>query len=657
MTTPAPTRRRRAGTLLAALVALALLVVTTAPAVVARPLPGRGWTAAAGDRLLVTTTTQEAVADLGRRPAAWAAADVAVTPLADRVALVEVAHGDGTTVAAELAQRADVVAVEPDRQMTWHAVPDDPWFPAQWAHDATGMPAAWDVTTGGSPLVAVLDSGVDATHPDLAGLVVTQLQSADGGVRPGPVHNDECGYGHGTADAGVLGARGYNGIGITGVVWEPRIIDVALTSQANDCPGGPRESDVVAALHHLTTLDEPPLVVTMSFGAVADTCSAAYTAAISAVRAAGMAVVASAGNHNGARPGIPASCAGVISVGATDAAGQPASYSNHNPHVDLAAPGGDGRGTYGDLDAALADLMAVTCLPGGAMATDLCAEPDRVDGLAGTSFAAPYVAGAVALLRSHVPSLTADQVEAVLENTAVDLGDPGRDDHTGHGLIAVDAALAAAVAGEQLELQPDPPFPSRSVRIAPDAPTTDPIEQAVAVSSGFAAQSAPHVVLARVDDFADALAGSALGYGVGPLLFSTAEGPLTPSTRQALQRVLAPGGTVYLLGGTTALSAAVEEEVAGLGHPVRRLGGDGREATAREVADEVTALRAATDLPEHDAVLVAVGHNWPDAVGAAQLAAYYGIPVLVTPTEALPPITRAGLQAPPGCPSSAASWR
>jgi hypothetical protein len=148
---------------------------------------------------------------------------------------------------------------------------------------------------------------------------------------------------------------------------------------------------------------------------------------------------------------------------------------------------------------------------------------------------------------------------------------------------------------------------------------------------------AEHAVLARQDDYPDALAGSALTLGVGPLLFSGASGPLPEATRNELRRVLPRGSTVYLLGGPAALPSTLEEELRGLSFEPVRLAGQTREQTAVVVARELVDLREQLGLPDPKIAVLATSSNWPDAVTAGALAAYFGIPILLTPPDDLPP--------------------
>ncbi|WP_370324900.1 S8 family serine peptidase [Euzebya sp.] len=178
--------------------------------------------------LLVTTTGA---------PAAFADVDPSARAVADGVIAVDVAPGDLAATVARLAADPSVVAVEPNRVRQFHAVPDDPAYGQQWAHQLTGIEEAWDVTTGsGDVLIAIADSGVVADHPELD-RVVEQVDASSGQIEPGASDNDPCQVGHGTWVAGVLGATGQNARGVAGVDWGADILDINTADPEISCAG------------------------------------------------------------------------------------------------------------------------------------------------------------------------------------------------------------------------------------------------------------------------------------------------------------------------------------------------------------------------------------------------------------------------------------
>ncbi len=163
------------------------------------------------------------------------------------------------------------------------------------------------------------------------------------------------------------------------------------------------------------------------------------------------------------------------------------------------------------------------------------------------------------------------------------------------------------------------------------------------------ADSADFAVLSRADVFADSLGGAALAAGQAPVLFTDAPSAtepnpgLRPSVRVELDRVLAPGSTVYVLGGTAAVSQSVENELRSAGYTVRRLFGPDRFATATAIAREVVARHGTPDK-----VAIAYGYNWPDAVTGGAAAGRNGFPVVLVQKDAIPAATRDFLATVPG---------
>lgn len=615
------------------------LVAAAVPVSAARAgrLPAPWPDGAVPGRLLVTTSaTVDADALLAALPAALRPPGARAVHLARSVARIDIGPGTEAAAADWLRLRPGVVAVEPVGRLQRRAVPNDPEYARQWAHRRTGAELAWETTTGSEDvLVAVADDGIDATHPELADAVVAQVDTSDGtaAVLPTGTDNDPCQTGHGTEVAGVVGAAGDDGRGVAGVAWRVSLLDLRVFSPERGC-GGVADDAIIAAVHEAA--DRGADVLNISLGRYADACPAAYQAALDDARAAGVLVVAAVGNDQQA-PGlrgassVPSSCDGVLAVGAADRSGDAAGYSVADEGTDLVAPGGDST-----VDA---DSLVVTTARGGGTTE-----------VEGTSFAAPYVAGVAALVLAVAPDLAPDAVESVLERSAEDRGPAGRDPEQGWGLVRADAAVARATSSEATRPpEPDPPFPVEGppavARLDAGTARTEPVPQAVAVSRAvFADGAATHAVLARADDHADALGGSALGYGTGPLLFTASEGPLARATAQELTRALPRGATVYVLGGVVAVPASVPDELRALGFEPVRLGGEAREETAAAVADEVVRLVPRPGGGTPRVAILATRGDWADAVTAGAIAARHGTPVLLTDPGSLHPATAEALR-------------
>jgi serine protease len=330
--------------------------------------------------------------------------------------------------------------------------PDDPFFGLQWHYSTINVPQAWNITKG-SPnvIVAILDTGVTA-HPDLLSrdsgtgfdmISDPQISNDGNGFDNDPTDPGDLGVQgksswHGTHVAGTIGAATNNGVGVAGIDWFCKLMHIRVLGV-----GGGTNFDIGEGMKYAAKLANasgqvPPTranVINMSLGGPGS--SQNQQNIINQVRAAGVAVIAAAGNENSSTPSFPASYNGVISVAAVDFAKNRAPYSNFGPTVDVAAPGGD---VGADLNQDnFADGVLSTLV-------DDSAQPFKFifKFYQGTSMACPHVVGVAALLYSVNPTLTPDQIEQILESTAVDLGTPGFDNIFGHGLIDAFAAVQAA---------------------------------------------------------------------------------------------------------------------------------------------------------------------------------------------------------------------
>ena len=181
------------------------------------------------------------------------------------------------------------------------------------------------------------------------------------------------------------------------------------------------------------------------------------------------------------------------------------------------------------------------------------------------------------------------------------------------------------------------------IRIAtPGATTSDPVLQAIEMSKKVFIGETAFGVLATSANYPDALGGSALAYGIAPLLFTDPNGVIGDPTLGELRRVVRTGGTVYILGGTAVIPATAEDQLRELGLEPVRLAGPTREVTAVRVAQQVIADFDG-NVPQ-GTMIVATSGNWPDAVTAGQISSFWGFPILLTPPGSLHPETAAMLQ-------------
>jgi serine protease len=300
----------------------------------------------------------------------------------------------------------------------------------------------WDLSTGEpSVIVAVIDTGVVLSHPDLAAQLVPGYDFVDDDSNPNdPGDQFVFSSYHGTHVAGTIAAATNNLRGVAGTGWGLRIMPVrALTST------GGSQFDVLEAVRFAAGLDndsktkpaQPADVINLSLGGEGYSQSAQNL--VNEVRGKGIIIVAAAGNSASSTPIYPAGYAGVVAVSAVDIGKKIASYSSFGASIDAAAPGGDlSRDANGDG------------YPDGVLSTwvddSTGSQVESYAFAAGTSMAAPHVAGVAALMKSVAPSLTPDDFDTLLETGELtdDLGTPGWDDRYGFGLIDAFKALSAA---------------------------------------------------------------------------------------------------------------------------------------------------------------------------------------------------------------------
>ena len=395
-------------------------------------------------------------------------------------------------LADRLAALPDVEYAVVDGRMHALALPSDPLLPSgqsgtpaagQWylraptsatIVDATSVvasinaPAAWNITTGSSSVVvAVLDTGIRADHPDLAAklrpgydFISSTTVSADGDGRdtdpsdPGDFTTaGQCGSGsvaegsswHGTQTAGLIGAATNNGVGMAGVGYNVMLLPVRVLGKC-----GGFDSDIQAGMLWAGGLSNSPnqnpypaKVINLSLGA-ALSCSQSYQDVINQLTAAGVVVVAAAGN-DGLAVGSPANCAGVIAVAGVRHAGTKVGYSDLGPEVSIAAPAGNCVNSGGTCLFPLSTTSnkgtstPIAASAGGAVYTDGDTDPSL-----GTSFSAPLVAGTVGLMMSANPGLTPAQVLGLLKSSARGFPTTG----AGAGVAACAAPSATAQSGE-----------------------------------------------------------------------------------------------------------------------------------------------------------------------------------------------------------------
>ncbi|WP_460460506.1 S8 family serine peptidase [Angustibacter peucedani] len=318
-------------------------------------------------------------------------------------------------------RRPDAVGVAVDTRVHALDVSDDTYRSTQWALDRLHAEDVWTSSRGAGVVVGVVDTGVSAAHPDLAGDVLTGPSNGTDYVLAGGDGTAD-GNGHGTHVGGIIAAVAGNGIGVAGLAPDAKVLPV----RALDAHGDGWSSDVAAGIVH--AVDHGATVVNLSLGG--DTPDDVTAAAVQYARDHDVVVLAAAGNEKleGNPVEYPAAYPGVIGVAATDSSDRVAVFSNTGSTVDVAAPG----------------VGILSTVPGG------------YGSKSGTSMATPYVAAVAALVRSADPTLTAPQVAQVLQGTAHDLGPVGPDNSFGAGLVDPAAAVCAALRCDGPDLPPLP---------------------------------------------------------------------------------------------------------------------------------------------------------------------------------------------------------
>lgn len=281
--------------------------------------------------------------------------------------------------------------------------PNDPRFPDMWNLAKIRAEAGWDITTGSSDvIIAVVDTGADASHPDLQGKLLPAYDFVNNDNDPA---DDQ---GHGTHVAGTAAAVTNNGIGIAGVSWEAKVMPIKALSANGSGAHSWIANGIVWATDHGAD------VINMSLGG--PYTSATMSQAVDYAWSHGVVIVAAAGNGNTSNPTYPAAYDDVIGVAATTQNDERATFSNYGSYVSVASPG----------------ISILSTVRGGGY-----------QAWSGTSMASPHVAGLAALIEAIHPNWTNAQIREAIESTAVDFGTPGWDAIYGWGRIDIYNALSS----------------------------------------------------------------------------------------------------------------------------------------------------------------------------------------------------------------------
>ncbi len=320
------------------------------------------------------------------------------------VAVLEVPANAASHVQDALSRTGLFNFVEPDGIASAMLTPNDPDFASQWHLNTIQAASAWGLTTGATSIpIAVIDSGIESTHPDLSLKVLAGWSFLTG------TSNTSDTMGHGTAVSGTAAASTDNSTGVAGVAWSNPLMPLVVV----DSTGYASYSNIASAITYAA--DHGARVINISIAGAS--ASSTLQSAVDYAWNKGLVVVAAAGNSSSSSPNYPAACNNVIAVSATTSSDTLSSYSNFGTWIDLSAPGDS-------------ILTTTTGASYGAWQ--------------GTSFASPIVAGVAALVFGERPALSNSALVSLLEQNSDQVGGVGYSQYFGWGRINAYRAVSAA---------------------------------------------------------------------------------------------------------------------------------------------------------------------------------------------------------------------
>lgn len=341
--------------------------------------------------------------------------DAEVIDEMEEYGIKKVVLGTGVSVTdaiKELEELSGVEYAEPNYEReimgSFSGTPNDKRYDELWGLEAMNLHEAWQITNGSEDVViAVIDTGIQSDHPDLAGKVLTGYNVVQENNDTSPVGD------HGTHVAGIAGGRGNDGLGIAGVAWESPILPIRMQEENAEINYNFEIAEALTwIMEWAAAHPEKRVVINLSFGGSGR--STFEKEAIDRCIDEGLILVVSMGNETADLVNYPAAYSGVIAVGSTDINNHKSDFSTEGDHISVSAPGS----------------RILSAVPGS--------DWSYFDG---TSMSTPYVTGVIALMLSDRPSLSPVEVKSILEDTAQDLGPEGFDREFGHGLIDAAAAL------------------------------------------------------------------------------------------------------------------------------------------------------------------------------------------------------------------------
>ncbi|WP_010676948.1 S8 family serine peptidase [Bacillus timonensis] len=497
------------------------------------------------------------------------------------VEIIHVEPDEVTETIKEYEDKPNVEYVEEELEYSYFGTVNDPYFKEyQKLHfDYSQVTKAWDLYSPKKKIViAVLDSGIDMNHPDLKNQIIKPYNA----VKPGSQPTDN--NGHGTHVAGLVGAQTNNKVGVASIAKNVSIMPVKVGDEA------PSTIDIAEGIYY--AVDNGANIINLSLGGayskyVDDAIQYAYNK--------GVIVVAASGNSSTSIRHYPAALTSVMSVAAIDTASKSlANYSNYGNWVTIAAPG--------------TDLLST-------VPTSMASNPYGF--MSGTSMATPMVASFAGLLKGQYPNLNHNQLRWMMEYTSMDYN--GSQYHQNGAINAWDAV--------QLY--------DTFARIYGKTSVDTSNEMALAAWESLTEKSlgqkkGKFVILASNQSFPDSLSAGALSYLLDTPILLTYPTKLNQSTVSTLKKL---GATdVAILGGTVAVSNAVENSLKNNGFGTLRLKGDNRYKTASIINDYIA--------KPNGTVIVANGRSFPDALSISSFSASLQIPIVFVEKDKIPQETK-----------------
>jgi len=513
-------------------------------------------------------------------------------------------------ISTRLSRDPNIEYAEPNFRMKVAKVtPNDTYYSLgyQWPLDTIKALDAWDIEKGsGSIVIAVIDTGIDWDHPDLDGHIWVNTADPINGVDDDlngyiddyrgwdfvdttqPVYPGEDGtiednnpmdfFGHGTFCAGIIAAETNNSQGIAGTSWNSQIMSIRAGYTGADGQAYLENDDSAKAVSYAAELGAD--IINMSWG------SPVYSIMLEDVmnyaENLGSLLIAASGNSNTSQVFYPAGFSSVMSVSATDQYDSKASFSNYGSWITVSAPGKDICSTNFNNSYGIGD---------------------------GTSFAAPYACGVAALIKSQNPSWTPNEIWAKLVSSAdnIDSVNWGYAGLLGAGRVNALNAVTRA-----------------TLRLW----GADRYDTAIDISKEMYSSGSTNVVLARGDNFPDALAGAGLADSQNAPLLITPKTSLDYDIENEIQR-LNPS-KVYILGGEGALSATVKSRVENIGFYTERVWGQTRFETCIEIMEKIYNKNSVTK------VFIVTGMDFADALISTPAAYKESAPMLLSTSSSLP---------------------